>query len=479
MGRTSGLYSSMQRRIINEILKMAGTGDKQKIVRAIRLAEKVTPHEYKGAVRHVRGQVEADHPALGIARHVSQELSPKCRDRFIECLVVNTLLRGVAKRKEFMASTAGLWAPTTVLISPTMRCNLSCAGCFAAEYSPDRDLEPELLQSIVEQANEMGVYFFTILGGEPFMYDGLLDLAARNQECYFQIYTNGTLLDEALVDELAELGNVAPMLSLEGDEASTDTRRGKGVYRHVLETMDLLGERGVLFGYSATVTRDNWRLLVSDEWIDPLVARGAMISWNFLYMPIGRDPSTTPMLTPEERNAFREGIWRIRDTKPIFPVDFWGDAPYVKGCIAGKHYMHIDSEGWVEPCIFTHFATDNIHDTSLVDAFNSPFFREIRSRQPFSHNLFKPCMLIDQPEQSREIMALTGARPTHPGAESLFTELSHDIDEYSAEVDRVYAPAWDCYVAQAGEGDGSGRGRTPATAAGRPEERDADTVGIR
>ncbi len=110
--------------------------------------------------------------------------------------------------------------------------------------------------------------------------------------------------------------------------------------------------------------------------------------------------------------------------------------------------MHVNSEGWVEPCIFTHFATDNIHDTSLADAFNSPYFREIRRRQPFSHNLLKPCMLIDNPEQSREIMALTGAQPTHPGAESLFTELRADIDEYAAEVERVYAPVWSCTVGQ-------------------------------
>jgi MoaA/NifB/PqqE/SkfB family radical SAM enzyme len=332
-----------------------------------------------------------------------------------------------------------------------MRCNLTCAGCFAAEYPPDRDLEPEMLQKIIDEGNEMGVYFFTLLGGEPFIYDGLLDIAARNQHCYFQIYTNGTLLDEDIVDELAALGNVAPMLSLEGDEASTDARRGRGVYRRLLEVMDMLGDRGVLFGYSATVTRDNWRMLVSDEWVDPLVAKGAVLSWHFLYMPIGRDPSTAPMLTPDERNQFREGILRMRNTKPIFPVDFWGDAPYVKGCIAGKHYMHVNSEGWVEPCIFTHFATDNIRDTSLTDAFNSPYFREIRRRQPFSHNLLKPCMLIDNPDQSREIMTLTGAQPTHPGAESLFTELRASIDEYALEVERVYGPVWSCMAAQQAE----------------------------
>ena len=448
MATTAGLYSMLQRRIISEMLDSAASGNKKSIVRAFRLAEKITPDEYKGAVRHVREKVQEDHPALHIARHVGQRLNPKCRDRFIECLIVNTLLRGVAKRKEFMATAPELWAPTTILMSPTMRCNLTCEGCFAAAYPPDNDLDQRLLQKIVDEGNEMGVYFFTLLGGEPFMYDGLLDLAADNQHCFFQVFTNGTLIDESVVEELAELGNVAPMLSLEGDEASTDARRGRGVYRQLLEVMDMLGDRGVLFGSSATVTRDNWRMLISDEWVDPLVAKGAILDWNFLYMPIGRDPSTAPMLTPDERNAFREGVLRIRDTKPIFPVDFWGDAPYVKGCIAGKHYMHINSEGWVEPCIFTHFATHNIHDTSLAEAFNSPYFREIRRRQPFSHNFLKPCMLIDNPEQSRAIMALTGAQPTHPGAESLFTELRGSIDDYAAEVERVYAPVWSCMVGQ-------------------------------
>ncbi len=448
MATTAGLYSLLQRRVINQMLDAAASGNKKSIVRAFKLAETITPDDYKGAVRHVRTKVQEDHPALFIARHVSQNLSPKCRDRFIECLIVNTLLRGVAKRKEFMASAPGLWAPTTILMSPTMRCNLTCEGCFAAEYPADKDLDRTLLQKVVDEGNEMGVYLYTLLGGEPFIYDGLLDLAADNQESYFQVFTNGTLIDEDVVDELADLGNVAPMLSLEGDEVSTDARRGRGVYRQLLEIMDMLGDRGVVFGYSATVTRDNWRMLISDEWVDPLVARGAVLNWNFLYMPIGRNPDTSLMLTPEERNEFREGVLRVRNTKAIFPVDFWGDAPFVKGCIAGKHYMHINSEGWVEPCIFTHFATDNIHDSSLAEAFNSPYFREIRSRQPFSHNLLKPCMLIDNPEQSREIMALTGARPTHPGAESLFTELRPDIDSYAAQVERVYAPVWSCMVAE-------------------------------
>ncbi len=447
MSRTDGLYTAVQRQAITQMVKLAASDDKAKIIKAFQLAEKITPDQWKSSVRFVADKVQDDHPALTIARHVSTKLSPRSRDRFIQCLIVNTLLRGVAKRKELVQET-GCNAPTTILMSPTMRCNLTCDGCYAAEYAPDQDLDRDLLQKIVDEGNDMGVYLFTMLGGEPFMYDELLDFARENKDAYFQIFTNGTLLDHDTIDELAKIGNIAPMLSLEGTPEMTDKRRGAGVHDHVMEVMDHLGQAGVVFGYSVTVTRDNWRMLISDEFVDPLVAKGAMLSWHFLYMPVGRDPSTEPMLIPEERNEFRLGINRIRDTKPIFPVDFWGDAPYVHGCIAGKHYMHINSEGWVEPCIFTHFATDNIRDVSLLEAFNSPYFREIRRRQPFNHNLLMPCMLIDNPMMSREIVELTGAHPTHPGAESMFTTLRDDLDRYSAEVNRVYDPVWSCYTTE-------------------------------
>jgi sulfatase maturation enzyme AslB (radical SAM superfamily) len=121
------------------------------------------------------------------------------------------------------------------------------------------------------------------------------------------------------------------MLSLEGSPELTDHRRGPGVHNQVMEIMDYLGEAGVLFGYSCTIGRNNWQAVVSDEFVDPLVAKGAKLGWHFLYMPVGRHPDVSMMLTAEERNQFRTDIHRIRDTKPIFPIDFWGDAPWVNG----------------------------------------------------------------------------------------------------------------------------------------------------
>ena len=96
------------------------------------LAERITPDNHKYEMQFVRQKIEDDHPALNIARHVLN-LSPKCRDGFINAFVFNCLLRGSQKRQDFNKRT-GIPTPFVVLMSPTMRCNLTCEGCYAAEY---------------------------------------------------------------------------------------------------------------------------------------------------------------------------------------------------------------------------------------------------------------------------------------------------------------------------------------------------------
>jgi MoaA/NifB/PqqE/SkfB family radical SAM enzyme len=443
MSRKGTLYNAVQRRAIDQVLKLATSDNKKSILAAAAIAEKMTPAHRKRELNWVVDQIREETPVLQIVRHVVRDLSPACREKAIQNLILTALLQTSPTREAFTERT-GAHTPLIILISPTMRCNLTCEGCYAAEYPPDADMSPELLQSIVDQANDIGIYLFTILGGEPFVKPDLLDFCEQNSDSYFQVYTNGTLIDDDAVAQLARIGNVAPMLSIEGDKEATDARRGDGVYDLLMETMDKLKAAGVGFGTSSTVTRRNYKYLVSDEFVDLLVGKGAIIGWNFLYMPLGREPDLGLMLKPEERNEFREGVLRVRSQKPLFALDFWGDAPLVGGCIAAKWYMHINSEGWVEPCIFTHFATHNIKECTLEEAITSPYFSEIRRRQPYNHNLLMPCMWIDNPDQSREIMAATGARPTHDGADVMLNDLQEQLDEYAAGVDQVFTPVWSC-----------------------------------
>ena len=104
-------------------------------------------------------------------------------------------------------------------------------------------------------------------------------------------------------------------------------------------------------------------------------------------------------------------------------MDFWGDGPLTGGCLSGgRKYLHINNKGDVEPCIFAHFAVDNIKDKSLVDCLCSDFFKDLRRMQPFGKNLMRPCPIIDHPSILKWAVQRNGAYPTHEGAESLFDE---------------------------------------------------------
>lgn len=437
------LNDEVKLRVMQIIISGLTTASDKNIIKLTSLVEKVSPEDHKPKIRYIKNLFEQEHPSIGLFRNILTKIHPKYKEQITRNIIHNFLINQEIRNK-FL--DAGQQVPFTVLISPTMRCNLNCVGCYAGNYSKKDDLPLKIVDRIITEGKEMGVAFFTILGGEPFIRNDLLDLYQKHSDALFQVYTNGTLINEELAERLVKLGNVVPMISIEGYEKETDQRRGKGTYQKIMKTMDLLKIKGIPFGTSVAVTKLNEEIITSDEFIDMLIEKGAYINWFFLYMPIGRKPDLSLMPSPEQRAHLLERGRHIRATKPFFIIDFWNDAPYVNGCIAGKEYIHITSNGDVEPCIFTHFAVDNIKEKSLKEVMNSEYFKEIRKRQPYSENLLRPCMWIDHPKVSRELYEnkKLNIYPTHPGAEKILTEeeFKQGLNQYSKEAKGVYDGIW-------------------------------------
>jgi MoaA/NifB/PqqE/SkfB family radical SAM enzyme len=144
-----------------------------------------------------------------------------------------------------------------------------------------------------------------------------------------------------------------------------------------------------------------------------MIARGCRFSWNFTYMPVGKDAVPDFLATPEQRAYMYRRMREIRASKPIFAMDFWNDGEYTRGCIAGgRRYLHINAAGDVEPCAFIHYANVNIHDVSLLEALRSPLFMAYRRRQPFNGNHLRPCPLLDNPQALCAMVKESGARST-------------------------------------------------------------------
>jgi len=402
---------------------------------------------HKAQLRYLRKLVEDQHPVVGLL-HRMMALNPNARRTIINSLGVNATWLGEIERRAF-AAEHGVMPPYLIVISPTMRCNLKCLGCYAGEYPRGKDpLSFEALDRIVAEGKEMGVYMYTISGGEPFMRPDLLDLYEKHRDCVFLIYTNGTCIDDRTVERLAALGNVAPGISVEGWEAQTDFRRGKGVYRKIMATMDALHDAGVLFGFSATATRLNAEAYYDEEFYDFMAEKGCIFGWFFIFVPVGQDSSADLMVTPQQRDKLRQVVYKMRATKPIFVADFWNDGCLTGGCMsAGSLYMHVNYRGDLEPCVFMHFAEENIHDLHargghLWEVLKSPLFTKLREINRKDPNLLRPCPIIDHNEWLADALAQTNAKPTHPGAEDIVTRLAPEVRAWAAEYAKLADYAW-------------------------------------
>jgi len=438
---------------IEAILKMLPKMNEKDLIKATYLVERLPYDEgIKSAVKIVREYFQQGHPCVKLARRIWQELSPHClnklvRNFFINACFLSDRIRKVIKEKE------GYHLPWFMVMSPTMKCNLRCKGCSVHSYNKEEDLPREVVDKVLREAEELGIYFVTIQGGETFVREDMLDIYSAHPDIYFQVYSNGVLIDKKMARRLAELGNVEVNVSLEGFEKMTDSRRGKGVYKKVMEAMDNLREAGVLYGFSVTQTRVNTDEITSDEFFNKMIEKGCYIGWFFHYIPLGKNPDVSLIPTPQQRNKLREKLKEVRTTLPLFVGDFWNDGPFVQGCIAGaRQYVHINNKGDVEPCAFCHFAVDNVKGgKSLKEVFNSPFFKEMREKiqwiqasSAYSDNLLTPCQIIDQPWVLRELVEKHNAYSTDEAGDVLLKgKVARVLDEYSKQIHHLYDEIWE------------------------------------
>lgn len=374
-----------------------------------------------------------------------------------------------ARRKkgvEFKAKF-GIDQPSFLVLSPSKACNLHCTGCYADSDMHVKTLEWDVVDRIISDAHDEWASQFTVIsGGEPLAYrsqgKGVLDLAEKHKDNYFIFYTNGTLITPEVAQRMAELGNIVPMISLEGWRTKTDARRGKGVFDQVMDTMDRLHQAGVLYGVSLTATRENCEEILSDVFIDFLIEqKHVAMGWIFQYMPIGRSYTLDLMPTPEQRLKMWSKSWQIIREKHFFLADFWNHGTVVDGCLsAGGHgnggYMYIDWNGNVSPCVFVPYSPVNIKDIysrggTLNDIFTEPFFADIRKWQSEIHeqtrgkNLLNPCPMRDHNADLRQLIRKHEAEPTDDNAAAALQDGNYadGMDAYDEKYQKIVDKVWE------------------------------------
>jgi len=272
--------------------------------------------------------------------------------------------------------------PTVIAISPTMRCNYNCRGCYSRDRISNNELRTQELDSLLHEATELGVLAIVVTGGEPFLRDDTIELMEKHKQLLFIPITNGSKMNLNLAKRISKSGNIIQLVSIEGHKKHTDNRRKEGAHETATRAMKLLRGAGACFGFAATNTSENSKFLGTETFIDNMIELGCTLGYFTEYVPCGGHPRKDWLLSEEERESFRKNILDFRRRKPIvlvqFPQDEYGEEN--RCTAAGISSLHINSEGGIEPCPFINISLENIRNGGLKAACESPFLKSIRER---------------------------------------------------------------------------------------------------
>ena len=291
-----------------------------------------------------------------------------------------------ASGKRRKSENAGEHIPPFLIASITSKCNLHCAGCYSrcnhatVDSEPVQQLTSEDWLRIFDEADEMGISFILLAGGEPMLRRDIIEAAGKKQNILFPIFTNGTFMDEAYFTLFDKCRNLVPIMSIEGNKELTDHRRGIGIYDKLIANMEEFRKKGLIFGASVTVTTQNYKEVTSDTFLNSLSKRGCKAVIFVEYVPVTEESSELAP-TEAEREYLMHKIDRLRQTRSeMVYIAFPGDEKSSGGCVAaGRGFFHINSHGGAEPCPFSPYSDVNIRDHSLYEALHSPLFMALQS----------------------------------------------------------------------------------------------------
>lgn len=271
---------------------------------------------------------------------------------------------------------SGLRVPIKAFVNITRRCNLFCRHCYNSSGEPNSpELSKEIVQRLLEQLSENGIFKVTISGGEP-----LFHLQSRavlkclvNSDISFSMISNGLCITEAVAQELGSITNLRSItISIDGSNAAdNDELRGEGSFEGALRGLKILQmffDREICV--RATITSKNAAKLVD---LPPLLAGLGVrhLKINRLN-PYGRASGSLMMLEHESYTAIRDRIIGKAEAEGMvaeIPAYKYQSTPdgNISLCRAGEETLEVDADGAVYPCSFSfgRFLAGNVCRESL------------------------------------------------------------------------------------------------------------------
>lgn len=288
----------------------------------------------------------------------------------------------------------GLDAPICLTWELTYACNLQCVHCLSSSGRRDpRELTTEECEAVIDELQQMQVFYINIGGGEPTIRKDFWHLVryAVDHGVGVKFSTNGSGIDAEVAEQLAESDYVDVQISIDGADADTnDHVRGEGSFATAVQAMEHLQAAGFEgFKISVVMTRHN--IPQVDEFKAMADHYGAQLRLT-RFRPSGRGADSWEALHPTDQQQ-RELYHWLMDHPDVLTGDSFfhlsalGEAlPGLNLCGAGRVVCLIDPVGDVYACPFVlhdEFLAGSVRDEGGFQKVwqESDLFTELREPQ--------------------------------------------------------------------------------------------------
>jgi radical SAM protein with 4Fe4S-binding SPASM domain len=243
--------------------------------------------------------------------------------------------------------------PITGHFELTGRCNLRCQHCYCL-FDRKRDtLDTEAVVRIVDDLERAGTLGLVLTGGEIFARADIMDILdyLARRRFVLRLNTNGTLLTEARVEQLAKHSNIYRVhVSLYGSVAQVHDgiTQSPGSFDKTLRSIRLMRAAGLNLRVNCSVIRSN---LDDVPRLHDLVTGELGIPVHFDPFIFPRDDgaqsNTSGALDPAQHLQLLE-FMRQHELKH---ADAAGEQAKPKLCKAAFAFFSICEDGRVYPCL--------------------------------------------------------------------------------------------------------------------------------
>jgi len=277
--------------------------------------------------------------------------------------------------------------PLSLLAELTYRCNLQCPYCYnpldLRAYSDELG-EADWLR-VVDEAAALGVLQIHFSGGEPTLLPDLLVKLVKRahaQQLYSNLITQGTFLDDGLLDRLVDAGLDHVQISIQGVDAdAADDIAGTRVHDRKIAALERALARNIAVTLNYPLHRRNMSTVAEVIALAERLgvrrlelANVQLYGWAFL----NRNALLPARWQIDEAYAIvRAAESRLRGTMEITHVlaDYFEQYP--KPCMHGwgRRFLTIVPDGRVLPCpaaaAITSLRFESVRHRSLAEIWES------------------------------------------------------------------------------------------------------------